>query len=75
MIVNHPNGKHALIVNAGTDLVAEVETEHAAPGWVTIAYAGAAGLIVDHSEWDAFVALIAETNEVVLRARQARSQP
>lgn len=69
MRVTHPDGNTDLFMADGTRFLAELEVN--GPGWVTIGYIGPdQGLLIDHDEWDAFIALVGEINEQVLKARQ-----
>lgn len=52
--MKHENGTCEIITQKGIDMIATVEPA----GWVTVAYHGSNGLIVDYSEWEAFVKLV-----------------
>ena len=65
MKVNHPDSDTVLFMQPGTKIMAELEIAPA-PGWITIGYMGvSAGVIIDHTEWDAFVALVNEVDATV----------
>jgi hypothetical protein len=65
----HPSGSTDLFMVAGTRYMAELEANW--PGWVTIGSIGSeSALLIDHTEWDAFVSLVNEINEQVLERRK-----
>lgn len=64
MKVEHPGGYETLVMQKGTHFIASVETFQTAPGWVSIGHGGCKGILIDHHEWDAFVALIAEIDGI-----------
>lgn len=70
MRVTHPDGNTDLFMVDGTQFMAKLEVN--GPGWVTVGYLDSdRGLIIDRDEWDAFVFLVGEINEQVLKARQS----
>lgn len=64
MKAEHPNKHKTFVMQEGTDYVASVETYLNAPGWVSIGHDGCNGILIDTHEWAAFVALIAEVDEI-----------
>ena len=65
MKAEHPDKYKTLVMQAGTEIIADVETNPLAPGWVEFGHVGGShSLIIDNSEWDAFVALVAEVNAI-----------
>lgn len=62
-----------LLQQEGTDLIAEVDYREGSPGWVTIAYLGGTGLIIDDAEWDHFVQLVLCTDTAVYAERERRN--
>lgn len=64
MKITRPNNKSVLVVNGDIELIACIDTDPH-PGWVTIGYVGGKdGILIDDSEWPAFVALVAEIDEI-----------
>ena len=64
MKILHPSGDAVLFAHAGTRFIAELEVK--GPSWITIGYLGGAGsLLIDYSEWTAFVAMVTEINKAV----------
>lgn len=64
MIVDHPDGERAFVMQKGTPLMATVEIHPSAPGLVTIGHYGNDGLSIDNDEWDAFIELVVAVDRV-----------
>ena len=64
MRVLHPDGNMYVFMQEGTQFMASLETNN--PGWVSIGYiGGSGGMVIDSSEWAAFVSLIGEIDAAV----------
>lgn len=65
MKITHPDGDRDIVLAAGTRFVAEIERKDSdLPGWIAISYIGdGAGILVDHDQWPAFMALVKEIDE------------
>lgn len=64
MNIKHPSGKSIFIMNEACQFMAEIDIaqEHK---WVTFGYIGGnQALLVDETEWDGFVAMVREVDEV-----------
>lgn len=76
MNVKHPDGKRTIVMIAGSSNMAEIE-EYKSHGdekdflFISIGGAGSSScLLIDTEEWNAFVSLIKETDEVVQSLKQ-----
>jgi len=66
MKILHPDGKHTIVMQDGTQLIGDVEIAQEAPGWVSIGYIGGGSLvIIEREEWAAFRALVDEIEEAI----------
>jgi len=66
MKILHPDGKHTLVMQDGTQLIGDVEIAQEVPGWVSIGYIGGNSLvIIEREEWGAFKALVDEIGEAI----------
>ena len=67
MKITHPDGDRDIVLVAGTRFIAELERKDSdLPGWISIGYlADSAGILVDHDQWPAFMALVKEINEAI----------
>lgn len=65
MKVEHPNKYKTIVMQAGTEIIADVETSPTSPGWVEFGnIVGVHSLLIDNSEWDAFVILVEEVDTI-----------
>lgn len=70
MNIKHPDGNQIIVMVNGTPVVTSTESfnnfEDGNGIWVSIgSIGGSSNMLIESDEWDAFVALIKETDDVV----------